>query len=166
METIKVFATLSSYDCSSLNGIKLDHVWVCSEPSRHNWNCYGRGIEGNNLPESRLIGTATGNTEWMAAMYGPEAEGRGGRANGGLPAAGVIELLGGVCQNAANRILAMTEENIDVSKANANEIVILAFGKYGAGVDAFVNRLKTTAAQLNAKRPGCCLLYTSPSPRD
>lgn len=154
METIKVYASLSQYDCSALRGVKLDHVWVCSEKSLHNWNCYGRGMEGNGFPGSRQIGIASGNADWMAAVYGVEAEGKGGRANGGLPAAGVVELLGGVCQNAANRILAMTAENIDVSKANANEIVVLSFGKYGAGVNAFVDQLKKTAEVLNMRRPG------------
>jgi len=51
-------------------------------------------------------------------------------------------------------MLAMTEENLDASKAGGNELVVLAFGKYGFGVEAFVDRLKETAAMLNAATPG------------
>ena len=150
---VEIYASTSQYDCPEMKGIKLDHVWVSTEVGPHNWNCFGRGRADNHILESRLIGMATGNIGWMAAVYGPEAEGRGGRDNDPA-AAGCVELYHGVCQNAANRILAMTEENADVSKAAANEIVVLAFGKYGFGVDAFIERLKETAASLNGQNPG------------
>jgi hypothetical protein len=90
----------------------------------------------------------------MAEVYGPEAEGRPGRGDDDPAAAGVVELLHGVCQNATNRMLAMTEENLDVSNAGGNELVVLAFGKYGFGVDSFIKRLSETATRLNARNPG------------
>ncbi len=150
---VEIYAAESAYDCPNVSGIKLDHVWVSTEVGPHNWNCYGRGRSDNHAPGSRLIGTATGNIDWMAAVYGPEAEGRGGRDNDPA-AAGCVELYHGVCQNAANRILSMTVENADVSKAAANEIVVLTFGKYGFGVDAFIDRLRESAERLNKGNPG------------
>lgn len=150
---VEIYAAESAYDCPGIKGIKLDHVWVSTEIGPHNWNCYGRGRTENHAAGSRLLGTANGNIEWMAAVYGPEAEGRGGRDNDPA-AAGCVELYHGVCQNAANRILAMTQENADVSKAAANEIVVLTFGKYGFGVDAFIERLRLAADSLNRTKPG------------
>lgn len=154
-EEVEVYAAPTvGYDCNELKGFRLDHTWLSTESGPHNWNCYGRGRSNNHDANTRRIGVAHGNVAWMAAVYGPKAEGRSGRGDNDPAAAGVVELLHGVCQNAANRILAMTEENLDVSKAAGNELVVLAFGKYGFGVDRFIERLKVTAADLNAKVPG------------
>ena len=153
-EEVEVYAAPTGYDCNELKGFRLDHTWLSTESGPHNWNCYGRGRSNNHDADTRRIGVAHGNVAWMAAVYGPKAEGRSGRGDNDPAAAGVVELLHGVCQNAANRILAMTEENLDVSKAAGNELVVLAFGKYGFGVDRFVECLKATAADLNAKSPG------------
>lgn len=150
---VEIYATETGYDCPGITGIKLDHVWVSTEVGPHNWNCFGRGREKNHENGTRPLGTATGNIDWMAAVYGTEAEGRNGRDNNPA-AAGCVELYHGVCQNAANRILAMTEENADVSDAAANEIVVLTFGKYGFGVDAFTELLKNAAESLNNRKPG------------
>ena len=154
-EEVEVYAAPTvGYDCNELKGFRLDHTWLSTESGPHNWNCYGRGRNNNHDADTRRIGLVHGNVSWMAAVYGPTAEGRSGRGDNDPAAAGVIELLHGVCQNAANRMLAMTEENLDVSKAAGNELVVLAFGKYGFGVDRFIERLKATAAGLNAKAPG------------
>lgn len=150
---VEIYATETGYDCPGITGIKLDHVWVSTEVGPHNWNCFGRGREKNHEKGTRLLGTATGNIDWMAAVYGTEAEGKEGRDDNPA-AAGCVELYHGVCQNVANRILVMTEENADVSKAAANEIVVLTFGKYGFGVEAFIERLKSTAVVLNRVNPG------------
>ena len=151
---IEVYAAPTGYDCPQLKGIKLDHTWLSTECGPHNWNCYGRGRGNNRDSDARLLGIVHGNVAWMAEVYGPEAEGKPGRGPGDPAAAGVVELLHGVCQNASNRMLAMTEENLDVSKAGGNELVVIAFGKYGFGVKAFIDRLKSTAARLNAATPG------------
>ena len=153
-EEVEVYAAPTGYDCNELKGFRLDHTWLSTESGPHNWNCYGRGRSNNHDADTRRIGVAHGNVAWMAAVYGPKAEGRSGRGDNDPAAAGVVELLHGVCQNAANRMLAMTEENLDVSKAAGNELVVLAFGKYGFGVDRFIECLKATAADLNAKAPG------------
>lgn len=151
---IELYAAPTGYDCSQLNGIKLDHTWLSTECGPHNWNCYGRGRKNNRDRDARRLGLTHGNVAWMSEVYGPEAEGRSGRDPGDPAAAGVVELLHGVCQNASNRMLAMTEENLDVSKAGGNELVVLAFGKYGFGIEAFIDRLKNMAAKLNAATPG------------
>ncbi len=153
-EEVEVYAAPTGYDCNALKGFRLDHTWLSTESGPHNWNCYGRGRSNNHDADTRRIGVGHGNVPWMAAVYGPNAEGRSGRGDNDPAAAGVVELLHGVCQNAANRMLAMTEENLDVAKAAGNELVVLAFGKYGFGVDRFIERLKATAAGLNAKAPG------------
>lgn len=150
---VEIFAIETPYDGPKVEGVKLEHTWVSTEVGPHNWNCFGRGREMNHENGTRPLGTATGNIDWMAAVYGRDAEGREGRDNN-PPAAGCVELYHGVCQNAANRILAMTEENADVSDAAANEIVVLTFGKYGFGVDAFVELLKNAAESLNNRKPG------------
>ena len=151
---IELYAAPTGYDCPQLKGFKLEHTWLSAEAGRHNWNCYGRGRGNNHDRDARRLCVAHGNVEWMAQVYGPEAEGKPSRGPNDPAAAGVVELLHGVCQNATNRMLAMTEENLDASKAGGNELVVLAFGKYGFGVEAFVDRLKETAAMLNAATPG------------
>lgn len=153
-EEVEVYAAPTGYDCNALKGFRLDHTWLSTESGPHNWNCYGRGRSNNHDADARRMGVVHGNVAWMAAVYGPNAEGRSGRGDNDPAAAGVVELLHGVCQNAANRMLAMTEENFDVSKAAGNELVVLAFGKYGFGVDQFIERLKVTATELNAKALG------------
>lgn len=150
---VEIYAVETGYDGPKIEGLKLEHTWASTEIGPHNWNCFGRGREINHLGGTRPLGTATGNIEWMAAVYDPNAEGREGRDDNPA-AAGCVELYHGVCQNATNRILAMTEENADVSKAAANEIVVLTFGKYGFGVSAFIERLKASAERLNKANPG------------
>ena len=151
---IELYVAPTGYDCDGLKGFKLEHTWLSTEFGPHNWNCYGRGRGNNNDPDARRLAVVHGNVRWMAEVYGTEAEGRSGRGDDDPAAAGVVELLHGVCQNATNRMLAMTEENLDVSNAGGNELVVLAFGKYGFGVDSFIKRLSETATRLNARNPG------------
>ena len=80
----------------------------------------------------------------MRAVYGPV----------GNAAAGVTNLFNGVCQTVGNRLMAMTKENVDSSKAKGNELVVLIFGKYGYGVEDFVKLIRTKADELNAAKPG------------
>jgi len=151
---IELYVAPTGYDCDGLKGFKLEHTWLSTEFGPHNWNCYGRGRGNNNDPDARRLAVVHGNVRWMAEVYGTEAEGRSGRGDDDPAAAGVVELLHGVCQNATNRMLAMTVENLDVSKAGGSELVVLAFGKYGFGVESFIERLNETAARLNAQHPG------------
>lgn len=98
--------------------------------------------------------SVAGNAEWMGAVYGSESEGKGSER----PAAGIVNNVGGVCQNVANRLLAMTEENPDVSAADGNPLVVLAFGKYGIDVSGFKRMLRKTAFELNARNRGVAVV--------
>ena len=147
MATFAAYARVTPYDSDELKalGIQLDHVFVTSN-LRNNWNCFGGGIE--EACEDHMISSSQGCVEWATLVYGKENEGKGGRIPNAFPAAEVTELYNGVCQNAANRILVFTENNIDVRKANANALVTLLYGKYGFGIEVFVEKVKSTAASL------------------
>jgi len=147
--TFTAYARVTHYDSKDLDalGVRLDHVFVISS-LWNNWNCFGGGIE--EAREDIAIATAQGYVEWARLIYGPENEGKGGRLPNAFPASGVTELFNGVCQNAANRILVFTDDNIDVRKANANALVTLLYGKYGFDLDVFIgftNRLGENSRQ-------------------
>ena len=150
MTTITVYASRSDNYFPGMPELHVDHVWLHSENPFHNWNCFGRGVSSIEDPGSRQLLSVAGNAEWMAAVYGSESEGRGSER----PSAGIRNNVGGVCQNVANRLLAMTEDNPDVSVADGNPLVVLAFGKYGIDVSGFKRRLRETAHELNARVPG------------
>jgi hypothetical protein len=147
-ETFTAYARVTHYDSKELEalGVRLDHVFVTSS-IKNNWNCFGGGIE-----ESRKeyeIATSQGYVDWAQLVYGAEFEVKLGRKPDAYPAAGLTELYNGVCQNVANRILAFTCDNIDVRKAQANALVTLLYGKYGFDIDAFINKVEVTAANLD-----------------
>jgi hypothetical protein len=146
--TFTAYARITGYDSPQLKalGIRLDHVFVTSS-LRNNWNCFGGGIE--EACREHEIASSQGYVEWASLVYNPEKEGRVGRNPDAYPAAEVTELFNGVCQNAANRVLAFTENNIDVRKANASALVTLLYGKYGFGIEDFIERVKSTAARLS-----------------
>lgn len=128
--------------------IEVDHVFMTTEDLTPDWNCFGGGV--NELKDVqqkkrvREIGFGHGNIEWMRSVYGPV----------GSAAAGVTNLFNGVCQTVGNRLMAMTKENVDSSKAKGNELVVLVFGKYGYGVMDFVKLIRMKADELNAAKPG------------
>lgn len=130
--------------------IDVDHVFMAPEDLSINWNCFGGGIEELTSKDERTrkrvrpLVSGLGNIEWMRAVYGPV----------GNAAAGVTNLFNGVCQTVGNRLMAMTRENVDSSKAKGNELVVLIFGKYGYGVEDFVKLIRTTADELNAAKSG------------
>lgn len=57
----------------------------------------------------------------------------------------------GVCHCCANRIL--LPAGVDVHDAPGNEIVVPMFGKYGLGLTALIERVKTAAATVNHRIP-------------
>ena len=152
-DEIEVYAMPTGYDCEALKGFRLDHVCMYDKEGSHNWNCFGRGRSDIRNNDARILCIASGNAEWLAEVYGRDAEGKGGRDDKDPLAAGVCELFNGVCQNVANRLLAMTEENYDVSKASGNELVVLAFGKYGFGIDDFIQKVNDSAERVNKLYP-------------
>lgn len=127
--------------------IEVDHVFMAPEDLTLDWNCFGGGV--NELRNAQLkkrvreIGFGHGNVEWMRSVYGPV----------GSAAAGVTNCFNGVCQTVGNRLMAMTKENVDTSKAKGNELVVLVFGKYGYGVADFINLIRKKADELNAAKP-------------
>jgi len=147
--TFTAYARMTGYDSPQLNslGIRLDHVFVVSS-LQNNWNCFGGGIE--EACDNHKIASSPGYVEWARLVYGPENEGKGGRPPNAFPAADVTELFNGVCQNAANRILALTEYNLDVRKANGNALVTLLYGKYGFGINVFIEKIKAAASLCGA----------------
>ena len=150
MTTVTVYASRSDNYFSDMPELHVDHVWLHSEKPFHDWNCFGRGASLIGKPGSRRLLSVVGNAEWMSAVYGSGSEGKGSEC----PAAGIVNNIGGVCQNVANRLLAMTEDNPDVSAADGNPLVVLAFGKYGIDVPGFKRRLRETARELNDRTPG------------
>lgn len=154
-DKIMAYAMPTGYDCKALKGFRLDHVCLCDDRGKYNWNCFGRGRSNIHDKAVRTLCVATGNAEWLAEVYGRDAEGKGGRGDQAPAAAGVYELFNGVCQNAANRLLALTDEDYDVSKACGNELVVLAYGKYGFGIEDFIQRVKKSAEKVNARHSDC-----------
>ena len=130
--------------------IDVDHVFMAPDDLSINWNCFGGGVEEITSKDERIrkrvrpLVSGHGNIEWMRAVYGPI----------GSAAAGVVNCFNGVCQTVGNRLMAMTKENVDSSKAKGNELVVLVFGKYGYGVRDFVKLIRTKADELNAAKPG------------
>ena len=131
--------------------IDVDHVFMTPGDFTINWNCFGGGIEELKNQEKKEvekrpheIGKGYGNVEWMKSVYGPVGD----------AAAGVTNLFNGVCQTVGNRLMAMTKENVDSSKAKGNELVVLIFGKYGYGIEDFIKLIRTKADELNAAKPG------------
>ena len=130
--------------------IDVDHVFMAPDDLSINWNCFGGGIEELTSKDERTrnrvrsLVSGVGNIEWMRAVYGPISS----------AAAGVVNCFNGVCQTVGNRLMAMTKENADSSKAKGNELVVLIFGKYGYGVADFINLIRTKADELNAVKLG------------
>ena len=134
--------------------IEMDHVFLASDGG-HNWNCFGRGKETLSDPSLKgklnCLGEIEGNLEWMAKAYASKPEEYIG---GSRPEAGVHNPYSGVCQNAANRILAMGSGELSVAKAKMNELAVLLYGKYGFDVESFVAKIEAAAGELNRTKPG------------
>lgn len=144
--TFTAYARKTDYDEPALKDIRLDHVFVTSSKP-NNWNCFGGGIE-EAKPELEIEQTI-GCAEWAQLVYGIENEGKGGRRPNASPAAGIVELYNGVCQNAANRILVLADIEKDVRKANGNVFVTLLYGKYGFGIGEFIDSIRLAAQHEN-----------------
>lgn len=122
-----------------------DHTFVVSRDTSDrvvdNWNCWGRGQDtiGNG---AREIAQGTALAEWARLIYGTDPN---------RPTS-LIQFVEGVCQNACNRLLVLADK--DVSRAGANWLTTLMYGKYGYHLAEFVETVKSTAAAVNAKEPG------------
>lgn len=150
---VKAYAIVSE-GYAGLPMIKMDHVFLVSDRG-HNWNCFGRGIETLSNPSMKgkvdCLGEIEGNIEWMAKVYASKLEDSIGSDR---PEAGIYNRYSGVCQNAANRILAMGSGKLSVAKAKMNELSVLLYGKYGFDVESFVAKIEAAAEELNMMKPG------------
>ena len=150
---VKAYAIVSE-GYAGLPMIEMDHVFLVSDGG-HNWNCFGRGVETLSNPSLRgkvnYLGEIEGNLEWMAKAYAPKTE---ECILGSRPEAGVHNQYSGVCQNAANRILAMGSGELSVAKAKMNELAVLLYGKFGFDVESFVAKIEAAAGELNRTKPG------------
>ena len=117
----------------------VDHVFIESATGE-NWRLFG----GQDVvtPLTPAVGSAAINYEWFKRVHGEGSQIAG-------TVAGINVYVTGTCQNAANRLLALGLG--DVSKAQGHPLVILAYGKYGFGVMAFIDLIRSTAQSLNGE---------------
>jgi hypothetical protein len=134
--------SLSAVDTGVYVGLSSEHTYVLSGDG-HVWNCFGRYDGG------RLIRTAKGSSKWASLIYGPNE-----RRGDDQAAAGLRVRYDGVCQNAANRILVLTGDNIDARETKGNVLATLMYGKFGLNLDRYVESVKSTGAQLLKTDPG------------
>jgi hypothetical protein len=134
--------TLYAVDTGSADGLTMERTYL-SVPG-HNFNCFGRNAGG------RLVRSSTGSAAWAYAVYGHQNEGLG---DAGAPT-GITIRYNGVCQNSANRILALVTDDIDARGTGGNVLAILMYGKYGFGVDQYVASLKSAGATLLSNGSG------------
>src|SRR5580658_7951616 len=95
--------TLYARPTPSNAGIPFEHTYVLTPA--HNFNCFGAG---RGSDQSRIIRKGYGSEKWASLIYGPNE----GWIDSGLQA-GLSIRYDGVCQNAANRILVLTGDEMD-----------------------------------------------------
>jgi len=117
----------------------LAHVFV-STPEGQSWGCFGRGIADE--PNAPIVCQGEAILRWVQEIAGPSA----------TPVAGVTHQVNGVCHQAANRLLLLA--GVNVEHAPGNEIATPIYGKYGLGLDSFVQIIKDAASHVNAETPG------------
>jgi len=123
--------------------VKLSHTFVTSP--KYDWNCFGQGkpfVSNATLLQS---GTGSAYEEWANNIYGPDSGEQ--FMDQSYPAAGLHVRYDGVCHNAANRVLVLA--GADVSDAQGNAIVMLMYGKYGFGIQAYLQAVKDGAHKVN-----------------
>jgi hypothetical protein len=143
---VKGYSIVTPYD-KKVSQLVLHHTFVLSDAG-NNWNCFG-DIRNKMTSGVIPIDGAEGfcNARWASLIYG-ENEGK----NCEFPAAGLKERYDGVCHNVANRLLVLA--GVDVSNAPGNEYATILYGKYGFGIEQYINRLKQAACEVNRDQPG------------
>ena len=134
--------TLYAIDSGLFGGLPSEHTYL-SVPG-HNFNCFGRFDGG------RLVRASTGSAAWACAVYGHDNE---GGQDSGAPT-GMTIRYNGVCQNLANRILALVTDDIDARSTLGNVLATLMYGKYGFGMDQYVSAVKNAGAKLLSEGSG------------
>ncbi len=117
-------------------GFKLDHVFVVTSEG-DDWGCFGRGRD--YIPQAKQIAQGLGYAKWGNMIRGGDET-------------GLQNLITGTCHNVANRLLVLA--GTGVSAAVGDALVLLFYGKYGFNVDAYINRVQSSAAAINEAEPG------------
>jgi hypothetical protein len=127
----------------SIRSVPTEHTYVLSSDN-HTWNCFGAYSGG------RPIRTSNGSSEWAKLLYGPNEANEDQNAL----AVGMKVRYHGVCQNAANRILALTNDNIDARGSRGNAFATLMFGKFGFNIQQYKDLIQSTGQQVLQAHPG------------
>src|SRR5690242_4937825 len=134
--------TLYAIECVPFGGLPSEHTYIQTSDGA-NFNCFGRGGGG------RVVRKANGFSKWAALIYG-DYQGRGDDQ----PAAGMRVRFDGVCQTACNRVLVIAGDNVDARESKGNVLAVLLYGKFGFNIEAFIEAVKRTGAQLLQTDPG------------
>ncbi len=129
---------------------QLSHTFVvCDDDRRYNWNCWGDGEEAVDQSDVKPLGNYKGEgyAAWVSLLYGSKE----GERNPTDKVMGLRIRVDGVCQNASNRILALSGRDMSVSEAPANAAVLLMYGKFGFGIESFIQDVRSAAEQINQK---------------
>lgn len=114
-----------------------EHTFILTSDGS-NFNCFGQPRN-----DGRFVRKASGSSKWAKLIYGPDE---------GIvdvkPAAGLRVRYDGVCQTAANRILVLTGDGVDARGTKGNVLATLMYGKFGFDVDAYIDSVRTSGAQL------------------
>jgi len=107
-----------------------DHVSLYSSDLNGFWGCFGRGKNEQELAGSQPGVTANVPKNWLLqyAPFGSEVL--------------VRNLISGTCHTIANRILLIATEDKDVKTSGGDIVTVIAFGKYGIGLQDLKNKLK------------------------
>jgi len=134
----------ADYDTKGLPpGVKFSHTFVTSP--NYDWNCFGHGKD--SISQATRLQSGTGSTyeEWALEVYG-QYWGTNYQDQQHA-AAGVTVRVNGVCHNASNRILALA--GADVSDADGDAVVLLMYGKYGFGIEEYIQLVKNAGEKAN-----------------
>lgn len=134
---------LWAIESETAGGLAAEHTYVST--AGHNFNCFGRSSGG------RMVRKAYASSKWACLVYGHQYE---GMTDSGLPT-GLSIRYDGVCQNVANRILVLAEDDIDARETKGNAFATLMYGKFGFnGISQYIQTVKGTGAGLLKTDPG------------
>jgi len=133
--------TLYASGCRNF-GAPSEHTYVLTSDGE-NFNCFGGSSGG------RFVRKGTGSSKWAKMIYG-DFQGK----QDDQPAAGLRVRYDGVCQIASNRVLVLTQDNVDARETKGNVLATLLYGKFGFNLDKYIETVKQTGAQLLKSNPG------------
>lgn len=103
-----------------------------SDDLQKSWGCFGDSYYGGN---DRDFATFSIYTDWAAAYVAMDTEVGGHMQGQRFYEGGLYDTVTGTCQTIGNRLLALSEqENTSISELADDQISVVVFGKYGAGI--------------------------------